>query len=202
VTDRLCCEGDLKVTTGKSLRVILAGALVASAGCMRDKITVPAPLPDPPAALGSSVRPMLDLQEAQGEASDFVIYEHEFVAGTARLNPAGEAHLRQIGARAALVPFPILVENASEEISAMVENCPPCAELDTQRRNVVVAALTMMGVPAASQRVLTSPALSAGLTSVEAERAFGGSVQGAGSGFGGGGMGAAGGGMSGGGGFR
>ncbi|MFM7836183.1 MAG: hypothetical protein ACKPJD_30680, partial [Planctomycetaceae bacterium] len=126
-----------------------------------------------------------DLQEAQGEAADFVIYEHEFVAGTARLNPAGEAHLRQIGARAALVPFPILVENSSEEIAAMVENCPPCAELDTQRRSVVVAALTMMGVPAASQRVLTSPALSAGLTSAEAERSYSGAVQGAGGGFGG-----------------
>lgn len=169
----------------KSVRVLLLGVVVSATGCMRDKITVPAPLPEPPAALGSSVRPMLDLQEAQGEAADFVIYEHEFVAGTARLNPAGEAHLRQIGARAALVPFPILVENSSEEIAAMVENCPPCAELDTQRRNVVVAALTMMGVPAASQRVLTSPALSAGLTSAEAERSYSGAVQGAGGGFGG-----------------
>mgnify|MGYP003335187590 FL=1 len=169
------------------LRVIMLGSLVSTPGCIRDKITVPAPLPEPPAALGTSVRPMLDVQEAQGEASDFVIYEHEFVAGSARLNPAGEAHLRQIGARAALVPFPILVENSSEEIAAMVENCPPCAELDTQRRNVVVAALTMMGVPAASQRVLTAPALSAGLTSVEAERAFSGTVQGTGGGGWGGG---------------
>jgi len=182
--DLLSFEGDFQVKTAKSLRVFLAGAVVTAAGCMRDKISVPAPLPDPPAALGASVRPMLDLQEAQGEASDFVIYEHEFVAGTARLNPAGEAHLRQIGARAALVPFPILVENSSEEIAAMVENCPPCAELDAQRRNVVVAALTMMGVPAASQRVVTSPALSAGLTSMEAERAFGGAMQGSGGGWG------------------
>ncbi len=180
------------MSTSISLRMLLAGCALSVSGCMRDKITVPAPLPEPPAALGTSVRPMLDLQEAQGEATDFVIYEHEFVAGTARLNPAGEAHLRQIGASAALVPFPILVENSSEEIAAMVENCPPCAELDAQRRNVVVAALTMMGVPAASQRVLTSPALSAGLTSAEAERAFGGAIQGNGAGGGWGASGASG----------
>jgi hypothetical protein len=171
------------VSTSISLRMLLAGCALSVSGCMRDKITVPAPLPEPPAALGTSVRPMLDLQEAQGEATDFVIYEHEFVAGTARLNPAGEAHLRQIGARAALVPFPILVENSSEEIAAMVENCPPCAELDAQRRNVVVAALTMMGVPAA---------LSAGLPAAEAERAFGGAIQGNGAGGGWGASGASG----------
>jgi len=45
-------------------------------------------------------------------------------------------------------------------------------------------------VPAASQRVLTAPALSAGLTSVEAERAFSGTVQGTGGGGWGGGGGA------------
>jgi len=141
----------------------------------------------------------MDLQEMHGEASDFVIYEHEFVAGTSRLNPGGEAHLRQIAARAGQVPFPIIVEAASTELAALIDNCPPCDRLDEDRRNVIVAALTLMGVPAAGQRVIVGTALSAGIPSVEAERAYGNSVNNAGSGSGGG---FGGGGGGGGGGFR
>jgi uncharacterized membrane protein YgcG len=131
---------------------------------------------------------MFDLQEMHGEANDFVLYEHEWVAGTSRLNPAGEAHLRQIAARSGQVPFPVLVENSSEETAAMIEGCPPCDKLDEDRRNVVIAALTLMGVPGASQRVVVAPALAAGLTSAEGEQAYGGSLRNNGSGgFGGGG---------------
>jgi uncharacterized membrane protein YgcG len=150
---------------------------------------------------------MLDLQEMHGEASDFVIHEQEWFPGTSRLNHAGESHLRQIAARSAQVPFPIIVENASEENAELIEGCPPCEKLDEDRRNVVIAALTLMGVPGASQRVLIGPALSPGLTSMEGERAYNGALRGTGSGFGGngsggnGGFGAGGGGGFGGGGF-
>ncbi len=183
----------------KSGRLLLAGCLLTTAGCIRDRISVPAPLPDPPAPIGSSVRPIMDLQEMHGEASDFVIYEHEFVAGTSRLNPAGEAHLRQIAARAGQVPFPIIVEAASTELAALIDNCPPCDRLDEDRRNVIVAAMTLMGVPAAGQRVIVGTALAAGMPSAEAERAYGNSLS---NGGGGGGVGTSGAGSTGGGGFR
>lgn len=208
----LSCPGDTQVfltddSFGSGLvagnnrkSLLLAGCLLASSGCIRDRISVPAPLPDPPAPVGSSVRPIMELQEMHGEASDFVIYEHEFVAGTSRLNPAGEAHLRQIAARAGQVPFPIIVEAASTELAALIEGCPPCDKLDEDRRNVIVAAMTLMGVPAAGQRVIVGTALSAGIPSAEAERAYGSSLN---MGTGTGGFGGAGGaGGAGGGGFR
>lgn len=183
-----------------SQKLLLTGLLLTAPGCIRDKLSIPAPLPEPPLPLGSAVRPMMDLQEMHGEANDFIVYEHEWVPGTSRLNPAGEAHLRQIAARSGQVPFPVLVENASQETASLIEGCPPCEKLDEDRRNVVIAALTLMGVPGASQRVVVSPALSAGLTSAEAERAYGGAMLNNGSmnnGFGGnagfgGGMGAGG----------
>lgn len=187
--------------TRTSQKLLLTGLLLTVPGCIRDKLSIPAPLPEPPLPVGSSVRPMMDLQEMHGEANDFVLYEHEWVAGTSRLNPAGEAHLRQIAARSGQVPFPVLVENSSEETAAMIEGCPPCEKLDEDRRNVVIAALTLMGVPGASQRVVVAPALAAGLTSTEGEQAYGGSIRNNGSGGFGGGMGAGmgmGGGMGGG----
>jgi hypothetical protein len=181
-----------------SQKLLLTGLLLTAPGCIRDKLSIPAPLPEPPLPVGSSVRPMMDLQEMHGEANDFVLYEHEWIAGTSRLNPAGEAHLRQIAARSGQVPFPVLVENSSEETAAMIEGCPPCDKLDEDRRNVVIAALTLMGVPGASQRVVVAPALAAGLTSTEGEQAYGGSIRnnggGMGGGMGGGGFGGMGGG--------
>jgi hypothetical protein len=187
------------VKTRTSHKLLLTGLLLTAPGCIRDKLSIPAPLPEPPLPVGSSIRPMFDLQEMHGEANDFVLYEHEWVAGTSRLNPAGEAHLRQIAARSGQVPFPVLVENSSEETAAMIEGCPPCDKLDEDRRNVVIAALTLMGVPGASQRVVVAPALAAGLTSTEGEQAYGGSIRNSGSGgFGGGGGGGFGGGFGGG----
>jgi hypothetical protein len=188
------------VKTQTTRRILIAGCLLAVPGCIRDKLSIPAPLPEPPAVLGSSVRPMMDLQEMHGEAGDFVIHEHEWTPGTSRLNPAGEGHLRQIAARSGQVPFPIIVENASTETAAMIEGCPPCEKLDEDRRNVTIAALTLMGVPGASQRVIVGPALSAGLTSTEAEQSYNSTLRntsGAG-GFGNGGGGGMGGGFGGG----
>ena len=57
--------------------------------------------------------------------------------------------------------------------------------------------MTLMGVPAAGQRVIVGTALAAGMPSAEAERAYGNSLN---TGSGGSGMGGAGGGGGGGGG--
>lgn len=186
------------MNTQYTRRILIAGCLLAAPGCIRDKLSIPAPLPEPPAALGSSVRPIMDLQEMHGEAGDFVIHEHEWTPGTSRLNPAGEAHLRQIAARSPQVPFPIIVENASGEAAALIEGCPPCEKLDEDRRNVAIAALTLMGVPGASQRVVVAPALSAGLTSAEAEQSYNATLRNDMNGFGGGMGGGMGSGMGGG----
>ena len=141
-------------------------------GCVKNHITVPAPVPNPPAQLGATVYPSLQIQEENGEASDFVVYEHEFVQGTSRLNPEGESHLRQIAVRAPHTPFPVIVEHVSPDVSTDDPCYVACTTLDAQRRQAVTAALTMMGVPGAHGRVISGPALTAGLTAGEADSAY------------------------------
>ncbi len=154
--------------------VVLSAAVVSvsTSGCVRNYVAVPAPIPEPPARLGATVQSSLMMQEENGEASDFVVYEHEFVQGTCRLNPEGESHLRQIAARAAQVSFPIIVEHASAEISPDDPCYVACPTIDSQRRNAIAVALTMMGVANANARVVSGPALSPGLTAGEADRAY------------------------------
>ena len=173
---------------------LVATALAISlctCGCVKNHITVPAPVPNPPAQLGATVYPSLQVQEENGEASDFVVYEHEFVQGTSRLNPEGESHLRQIAVRAPHTPFPVIVEHVSPDVSTDDPCYVPCTTLDAQRRQAVIAALTMMGVPGAHGRVISGPALTAGLTAGEADRAYNAATsRGSNSGgFGGGGFG-------------
>lgn len=174
----------------------LALVLLIHVGCARHhQVTIPAPVPEPPPPLGSLVEPSFALQELHGEASDFVIYEHEFAGHTPRLTPAGEAHLRQIAVRAPQVPFPIVVESALPDISPLDPAYVTCSDLDAQRRTAIATALTMMGVPGASQRVVVGTPLAAGLTAGEADRSYqqaisggsnGGGRMGGGSGAGGG----------------
>lgn len=144
-----------------------------AAGCHHDKC--PYPCPEPPAPLGTISDPVWQAQETNAEASDFVVHEHEFVGNTPRLNAAGQDHVKQIAARVAQTPFPVLIEPSSMSPQAgtvhgfPVHNNP---QLDQDRRMAVVQALSMMGVDDAENRVTTSPALTPGFESFEAENAY------------------------------
>lgn len=154
-----------------------------------------------PQPIGSTIDPIWMKQEHNAEASDFVVHEHEFTGNTARLNAAGEQHVKQIAMRYSQrpdLPYPILVEPSSmsprpgDKYGFAVHNDPA---LDLNRRQVLVAALQAMGVNDAEQKVVVSPALTPGFQSFEASNAYG-------TGFGGqGGGGGAMGGGGGGGGF-
>lgn len=128
-----------------------------------------------PKPLGTISDPIWQTQEANAEASDFVVHEHEFIGNSARLNKAGEEHVKQIAARAGAVPFPILVEPCSMSVQEgtkykfPVHNDP---ELDLQRRALIVQALVTLGVQDAENRVLVSPALTPGFEDFEGERAY------------------------------
>ena len=130
--------------------------------------------------LGSSVRAHFGTMEENAEASDFVLYHHEFVDGTAALTPAGRDHIVQIAARSGAVPFPVLVERSEH-------NSTP--ELDAFRRGLVVRILSDFGVTDADQRTFVAPAYGRHANSLEAEADYlqflGGSAAGAGA-FGGG----------------
>jgi len=142
------------------------------------------------------------MQESNAEASDFVIYEHEWTSNSTNMNDAGKEHLKQIAVRAAEVPFPILIERSSMSARPGTKYHFPVhndEELDLQRRALIVTALAQLGVADAEERVTISPALTPGFQSYEGERAYSRGFSG-GYGMGGGGMGGGfgGGGMGGG----
>ena len=167
-----------------------------------------------PAPQGALSDPIWIAQEENAEPSKFVLYQHEFAYNQARLNWAGEDHLKQIAARLhAGQNYPVMVERSDTSKLDHTEfkypvNLSP--NLDMHRRAVVVQALTALGIPDAEQRVVVSPALVRGQHDIEAERSYlrqynyGGGMGGFGGGFGGfgGGVGGFGGGIGGfGGGF-
>ena len=128
--------------------VVTAAGLLTAAGCCHDcwymqhkwSVMSPIPCPPPPTPLGQSVQSVMAQQEANGEALDFVVYEHEFQDGSYRLTASGENHVRQIAARARENSGTIIVEQSSMAVQKEtqfeypVHNDP---ELDRQRRSLV-----------------------------------------------------------------
>ncbi|MCH7987916.1 MAG: hypothetical protein IID46_02060 [Planctomycetes bacterium] len=185
--------------------ICLATATVLSVltiGCCRDKCDyLDGFAPQPLGTISDSI---WQTQEFNAEASDFVIHEHEFMGNTPRLNKAGEVHVKQIAARAADLPFPIIVEQSSMSPPAGDPEGIPVHgndELDARRRQMIVSVLSSNGVSDAHKRVVIAPALTPGFDGFEAERAYqngfsmrgfgggGGFGGGRGGGFGGGGFG-------------
>jgi len=149
--------------------------------------------------LGAAVAPFLQTMETNGEAMDFVIFQHEWVGTTAQLTPAGQAHLMQIARRLADVPYPVIIEpvtfrpfdekryeekhftdmtrerrEALELDLARRENLDADrrAEIDAARRQEVVQFLASLNYPYANERVFVASPYVRGLTGVEAARAY------------------------------
>jgi len=148
-----------------------------------------------PAPIGTISDAVWQQQEENAEASDFVVYQHEWIGNSTRLNAAGKEHVKQIAARAAEHPFPVLVERSN--MSSVVDSrhgfpVNGHEDLDAQRRELIVHALSEMGVAEADSRVIVSPALTPGFEDFEGERAYnrgfsdyqGFGIGGIGSGFG------------------
>lgn len=159
-----------------ALLVIGAVALMAT-GCAHYRCAEALYEPPPPAApLGTLSDHHWQIQEANGEASDFVVYQHEFEMNKARLNMAGEDHVKQIAARLHEGRnLPVLVERSMTTARPDTEfqyPVHPNPELDMLRREVVVRSLTAMGIPDADQRVVVAPALAPGQKATEARAAY------------------------------
>ena len=158
---------------------------------------------------GTLTDPIWIAQEENAEPAKFILYQHEFVYNQARLNWAGEDHIKQIAARLhAGQNYPVLVERSTTSKRDDTEYKYPVQanpQLDMQRRAVIVQVLTALGIPDAEQRVIVSPQLNRSFQDGEAERAYyqgfswgmngGGGFGGGFGGFGGGGMGGFGGGF-------
>lgn len=158
--------------------------------------------------VGAIERAHFHQMQTNAEATDFILYQMDFVGQTAELTPDGKDKINEIGARMRSSPFPVLVERT-------YNNSDP--ELDAHRRDLIAMVLAEKGNPDASNRVFVSPTYGLGKSSLEAAPefyqytyqnsgmnngfggggGFGGGMGGGGGGFGGGG----GGGGFGGGGF-
>jgi hypothetical protein len=177
-----------KFNRRSALRMLALAALASphSLGCIAGQS---------PSPQGTFSDPIWIAQEENAEPSKFVVYQHEFAYNLARLNWAGEDHLKQIAARLhGGANFPVLIERSvTSKLQTTEYKYPvhPNAELDMHRRAVVVQALTAMGIPDAEQRVIVSPALVRPQDDIDAERSysrshwFGGGAGGFGGGFGG-----------------
>lgn len=173
-----------------SLPAIALAALLIS-GCQHKQHHAEIPY-DSVAPLGTISDDIWQKQEENGEASDFVIVESEFVGTTAKLNAAGEDHIKQIAVRMASTPFPVVVEPSSMSIKESSEYKYPIHgndDLDMHRRNVIVKMLQSMNVQDADERVVVAPAFTPGFEGFEAYRAYSNGFMNRGGGGGGGGFG-------------
>lgn len=146
----------------------------------------------PPAVapLGAVSDPIWQSQEARAEASEFVIYQHEFQDDAPYLNFCGQSHVKQIAARLQYCPnMPVVIQPDMTKIDESTEfkyPVHPDPVLDLKRREMIVLALQEMGVADAEKRVVVAPAYAEGFTAVEAQQAYNAALSGAGQ-FGGGG---------------
>ncbi len=173
-------------------------------GCCKDKCAYMQP--SDPTPLGCYSDQAWKLQEANAEASDFVIHEHEFHGNTSRLNSLGESHVRQVAARMGENGYPVIIESSSmssrdDTVHGFPVHNDPA--LDQRRREVLVHTLIELGAKDVENKVVIGPALTPGYGQLEAESAYSRSLSGFVGGNGGrggrGGLGGVGGGGGGGG---
>ena len=138
-----------------------------------------------PMALGTQSDDIWRMQEENAEAAKFIVYDHEFMApdvtngmtsGGWRLNSYGEDHVKQIAANLNRGDiYPVIVERSQITPDPRSEFKYPVhfnEDLDSQRRQIIVASLAAMGVENADERVVVAPSFAEGITGSEARRAY------------------------------
>ena len=184
----------IRYLNSTSFAAAILVVLCANTGCQHYHQAKMLYQPPPAVApLGTVSDPIWQSQEARAEASDFVIYQHEFGYQNAELNKCGMNHITQIAARLKYCPhLPVIVEPSNMTVRENTDfqyPVHPNPELDLRRREVVVIALQELGIPNAEKRVLVAPALAAEANAIESQRAYNQGLSGAGFLGGGGGFG-------------
>jgi hypothetical protein len=132
--------------------------------------------PPGPAPIGTISDQYWTQQETNGEAWKNIIFQHEFKKNGVRLNWAGEDHVKQIAAQINRNPdFKVVIERSTMTADPTAKYKFPVnlnPELDMKRREMVVQALLVLGVPDATERVVVGPDFTAGLTEQQAESAY------------------------------
>lgn len=150
---------------------------LGSTGCRQ--LSVARRLYEPPPSqmpLGTTVDQIWQMQERSAEASDFVVYQHEFQVDSTELNPSGKNHVMEIAYRLQQgQEFPVVVEQSNNSIQPGSEFEYPVhlnPALDMQRRGAITTALERLGVPNAADRVVVAPAYAPGQQAGEAVSAY------------------------------
>lgn len=133
---------------------------LSATGCYHGNVR---PSYDRPFPLGAVTDVFWETQQTNAEATDFILYDHEFKGNTAQLAPLARRHLEEIAVRLEHVPFAVVIEQSQH-------NARP--ELDQTRRRTVIEHLARMGVTEIEGRVIVAPAFVEGLTSQESEAAY------------------------------
>ena len=132
---------------------------LAAAGCMGWPGLRPLGIPDR-FPLGAVERAHFHTMQTNGEAGDFILYQHDFIGETPELTVDGRDHLNEIAARLQSTPFPVIVERN-------FNNANP--QLDAERRQMVALVLHDLGNPDADQRVFVGPSYGRGQSSIESQ---------------------------------
>lgn len=127
----------------------LAAALAAGTG----QAVNPATMPEP---LGASVKRYFHAQAAAAAQDHFTFYELEWLAGTAKLGPAGSAHLERVAKVVNDTTYQVILE------------ANPDGALNLARRRFVVGFLLANGVTDADARVVIGRPYAEGLYGEEA----------------------------------
>jgi hypothetical protein len=109
-------------------------------------------------SFGESLRLNFGAHVANGAAARLTLYDYDFECGTARLNVRGRDRVRQLGARLACTPAPLVVEQL-----------PLAPELSLARREAVLRELAAAGLAVPPARVLVGTPVALPLRGVEAE---------------------------------
>jgi hypothetical protein len=114
-----------------------------------------------PAPLGQSVQRAYTTHVANGTAARMVLYEYDFICGTAVLNQRGKDQLARMASWLPDNVFPIVIERTPWD--------PALAEA---RRLAVWSALADSPFPVPPERVVIGPPLAYGLQGVEADLVY------------------------------
>lgn len=148
--------------SSRKCRLAALGLLLAAclAGCKYGGVDNCADIPQGaiPAPNGGHVREWQYRQIAKAEADDFVIYLHEWYKGGSDLGPYGRYHVGLIARRLPHAIFPVVIQPSAS------------ADLDQQRRAVVITKLTNLGIRDAEARVIFDWPLPGGTYGEESER--------------------------------
>jgi hypothetical protein len=160
----------------------LAAALVllaalSSSGCHQLSVARRLYQPPPsPVPLGTTIDQIWQMQERSAEASDFVVYQHEFQMDSSELNESGKNHVMEIAYRLQQgQQFPVVIEQSNMSPREGTEFEYPVhlnPALDMERRTAIATALGRLGIADAADRVVVAPAYAPGQQAGEAISAY------------------------------